>query len=153
MGIFWWNRMRLNGNDISKNSALFKRAGRDEAKIQSRSCLCQLHSNPIVTWIGLAGPHCKYSRSLRKDREPRPPSSSPRGPWSGWGRRKTRTRPRSIPTVKCRPQRWPNRQARIRHQCRKTTVLSCHRCLINTVVEKWTTFNYRLELWPRDVSK
>ncbi len=29
-----------------------------------------------------------------------------------------------------------NRTARIRHQCRKTTVLSCHRCLINTGVEK-----------------
>jgi hypothetical protein len=25
---------------------------------------------------------------------------------------------------------------RIKHQCRKTTVLSCHRCLINTGVEK-----------------
>ncbi len=29
-----------------------------------------------------------------------------------------------------------NRRAHIRHQCRKTTVLSCHRCLINTGVEK-----------------
>ncbi len=29
---------------------------------------------------------------------------------------------------------------------RKTTVLSSHRCLINTGVEKRTTFNYRLEL-------
>jgi hypothetical protein len=29
-----------------------------------------------------------------------------------------------------------NRPAHIRHQCRKTTVLSCYRCLINTVVEK-----------------
>ncbi len=29
-----------------------------------------------------------------------------------------------------------NRTVRIRHQCRKTTVLSCHRCLINTGVEK-----------------
>jgi hypothetical protein len=28
------------------------------------------------------------------------------------------------------------RRARIRHQCRKTTVLSCRRCLINTVIEK-----------------
>ncbi len=28
------------------------------------------------------------------------------------------------------------RTARIRHQCQKTTVLSCHRCLINTDVEK-----------------
>ncbi len=29
-----------------------------------------------------------------------------------------------------------NRRAHIRHQWRKTTVLSCHRCLINTDVEK-----------------
>ncbi len=29
-----------------------------------------------------------------------------------------------------------SRRAHIRHQCRKTTVLSCHRCLINTGVEK-----------------
>ncbi len=29
-----------------------------------------------------------------------------------------------------------NRRALIRHQCRKTTVLSCHRCLINTCIEK-----------------
>ncbi len=29
-----------------------------------------------------------------------------------------------------------NRTAHIRHQCRKTTVLSCHRCQINTGVEK-----------------
>ncbi len=29
-----------------------------------------------------------------------------------------------------------NRTAHIRHQCRKTTLLSCHRCLINTGVEK-----------------
>jgi len=29
-----------------------------------------------------------------------------------------------------------NRTACIRHQCRKTTVLSCHRCLINSGVEK-----------------
>ena len=29
-----------------------------------------------------------------------------------------------------------NRTARIRHQCRKTIVLSCHRCLFNTGVEK-----------------
>ncbi len=27
-------------------------------------------------------------------------------------------------------------RARIRHQCRKTTVLTCHRFLINTGVEK-----------------
>ncbi len=30
----------------------------------------------------------------------------------------------------------PNRTARIRHQCRKTTDLSCHRCLIHNGVEK-----------------
>ncbi len=29
-----------------------------------------------------------------------------------------------------------NRKVHIRHQCRKTTVLSCHSCLINTGVEK-----------------
>ncbi len=29
-----------------------------------------------------------------------------------------------------------NRTAHIRHQCRKTTVLSCQRCLINTGIEK-----------------
>jgi len=29
-----------------------------------------------------------------------------------------------------------NRTAHIRHQCKKTAVLSCHRCLINTGVEK-----------------
>jgi len=29
-----------------------------------------------------------------------------------------------------------NRTEHIRHQCRKTTVLSCHRHLINTTVEK-----------------
>ncbi len=29
-----------------------------------------------------------------------------------------------------------NRTVHIRHQCRKTTVLGCHRCLINTGVEK-----------------
>ena len=33
-----------------------------------------------------------------------------------------------------------NRRASIRHQCRKTTVLSCHRCLINTVVGKLLIF-------------
>jgi len=43
-----------------------------------------------------------------------------------------------------------NGTAHIRHQCMKTTVFSCHRCLINTGVEKkWTTFIYRLELWPQ----
>jgi len=29
-----------------------------------------------------------------------------------------------------------NRTARIKHQCRKMTVISCHRCLINIGVEK-----------------
>jgi hypothetical protein len=29
-----------------------------------------------------------------------------------------------------------DRTARSREQCRKTTVLSCHRCLINTGVEE-----------------
>jgi hypothetical protein len=29
-----------------------------------------------------------------------------------------------------------NRTGHIRHKCRKTTVLSCHRCLINTCFEK-----------------
>ncbi len=38
--------------------------------------------------------------------------------------------------------------ARIRHQCSKTAILSCHRCLINTALKKWTTFKYRLQLWP-----
>jgi hypothetical protein len=33
-----------------------------------------------------------------------------------------------------------NRTAHIRHQCRNTTVLTCHRCLINTGVKKWTIF-------------
>ncbi len=46
-----------------------------------------------------------------------------------------------------------NRTTSIRYQCRKTTVLSCHRCLINTGVEKRTTFKYRLEFWSLDVSK
>ncbi len=33
------------------------------------------------------------------------------------------------------------------------TALSCHRCLINTCVEKQTVFKYRLVLWPPDISK
>jgi hypothetical protein len=41
---------------------------------------------------------------------------------------------------KCEAEKMPkvllNRPACIRHQCRKTTVLSCHRCLINTGVDK-----------------
>jgi 6-phosphofructokinase len=32
-----------------------------------------------------------------------------------------------------------NRRTCIRHQCRKTIVLRCHRCLINTVIEKMNT--------------
>jgi hypothetical protein len=42
----------------------------------------------------------------------------------------------------------------IRHQCRKTTALNCHRCLINTGDEKMNNVqNLDLELWPLDVSK
>ncbi len=54
----------------------------------------------------------------------------------------------------CLKVQWTtcNRAAHSRHQCRKITVLNCHRYLINTGVEKWTTFKYRLELWPPDVS-
>ncbi len=46
-----------------------------------------------------------------------------------------------------------NRAAHIWHQCRKTSVLSCNRCLINNGVEKMNTFKYRLELWSTNVSK
>ena len=46
-----------------------------------------------------------------------------------------------------------NGTARIIHQCRKTAVLSCHRFLINSGVEKMKKFKYGLELWPPDVSK
>ena len=46
-----------------------------------------------------------------------------------------------------------NGTARIRHQCRKTAVLSCHRFLINSGVEKRTKFKYGLEICPPDVSK
>ncbi len=46
-----------------------------------------------------------------------------------------------------------NRTAHIRHQCKKTTVLSCHWCLINTGVEKMNNIKYRSELWPQDASK
>jgi len=46
-----------------------------------------------------------------------------------------------------------NRTVHIRDLCKKTAVLSCHRCLINAVLKKWNTFKYRLELWPPDVSK
>ncbi len=46
-----------------------------------------------------------------------------------------------------------NRTACIRHQCRKTTVSRCHRCLINPGVKKLTTFKSRLVLLHSDVSK
>jgi hypothetical protein len=39
-----------------------------------------------------------------------------------------------------------NKTAGIRHQCRKTTVLRCHRCLINTDVEKTKKIKYRIQL-------
>ncbi len=42
-----------------------------------------------------------------------------------------------------------NRRVHIRHHCRKTIDISCHRC----VGKKWTTFKCRRELWPPDVSK
>jgi hypothetical protein len=45
---------------------------------------------------------------------------------------------------------YRDRTAHFRHQCRKTTALSCYRCLINTGVE---TFRYRLEFGPLNVSK
>jgi len=38
-----------------------------------------------------------------------------------------------------------NRTVHIRHQFRKTTVLSCHRCLINTGAERVNNIKYR---WP-----
>jgi hypothetical protein len=49
----------------------------------------------------------------------------------------------------------PNRTASIRYQCRKTTVLRCHRCLINTRHEKNEQhLNIELELWwPMSLSK
>jgi hypothetical protein len=34
------------------------------------------------------------------------------------------------------PGNYNNRTVHIRHQWKKATVLSCHRCLINTGVEK-----------------
>ncbi len=37
-----------------------------------------------------------------------------------------------------------NRTARIRHQCRKTTALSCHRSLINTGVEKMNCISIQI---------
>jgi hypothetical protein len=37
-----------------------------------------------------------------------------------------------------------NERTCIRHQFRKTTVLRCRRCVINTGVEKLTTLKYRL---------
>ncbi len=41
----------------------------------------------------------------------------------------------------------------IRHQCRRTSVLSFHRCKLTLALKKWTTFKYRLQLWPSDVYK
>ncbi len=38
--------------------------------------------------------------------------------------------------MSCSLKLWFNRTACIRHQCSKTTVLSCHRCLTNTGIEK-----------------
>jgi len=38
------------------------------------------------------------------------------------------------------------RTVHIRHQRRKTTILSCHRCLMNTGVKKGKTYKYRLDL-------
>jgi hypothetical protein len=37
-----------------------------------------------------------------------------------------------------------NRTAHIRHQCRKTTVLSCHRCLISSGVEKMNNIQIQI---------
>ncbi len=37
-----------------------------------------------------------------------------------------------------------NRTANIRHQCRKITLLSCHRCLINTGVEKMNNISLQI---------
>jgi hypothetical protein len=34
-----------------------------------------------------------------------------------------------------------DRESRIRHQCRKTTHISCHRCLINTGAEKMSNIS------------
>jgi hypothetical protein len=48
--------------------------------------------------------------------------------------------------IPCQLSPSQDRTVRIRHQCRKTFISSCHRCLVNTGVEKWTTFKYRL--WP-----
>ncbi len=42
-----------------------------------------------------------------------------------------------------------NRTAHIRHQCKKTTVLICHRCLINTCVEEMNNFKQIRTLTPR----
>ncbi len=46
-----------------------------------------------------------------------------------------------------------NRRAHITHQCRKTAVLSRHRCLIITGVEKIYNIHIFLKLLPPDVSK
>jgi hypothetical protein len=47
---------------------------------------------------------------------------------------------------------YSNRTVHIRHECRKTTVLSWPRCLNNTGVEKITTFKYILHLLKPAVS-
>ncbi len=44
-------------------------------------------------------------------------------------------------------------RAHIRHQCKKTAVLRCHRCPNNTGVKKWATFENKLEFWPSNVYK
>jgi len=36
-----------------------------------------------------------------------------------------------------------NITAHIRHEWKKTTVLSCHRCLIRLVLKNWTTIRHR----------
>jgi hypothetical protein len=36
---------------------------------------------------------------------------------------------------------FSNRTARIRQECRRATVLSCHRCIINTGIEKMNTIH------------
>ncbi len=62
-------------------------------------------------------------------------------------------------TVTFSKERWIRaytmayKTSRIRHQCRKTTVLSCQICLINTGVdEQHLNIDYRQELWPPEMS-
>jgi len=61
---------------------------------------------------------------------------------------KARSLPSDCSTVHCF-----NSWEHIRHLCRITTVLTWHRCLINTAVEKRTAIIYSLEFWQPDVSK